>query len=61
MSVDQQERARDVQHRLEVLWHKLENTGAYVGANTVHLAQELIKDLTGVDRPDLGSQAGGDR
>jgi hypothetical protein len=55
--MDQQERARDVQHRLEVLWHKLEGTGAYVGANTVHLAQELIKDLTGVDRPDLSVRA----
>ena len=45
--------AEDVQRRLEILWHKLENEGNYVGANTVAQAHQLIKDLTGVDRPDL--------
>lgn len=46
-----------VQHRLEVLFHKLEDSGQYVGANTVALAQQLIKNLTGVDRPDLHVEA----
>lgn len=47
--------AEEVQRRLEILWHKLENEGNYVGANTVAQAQQLIKDLTGVDRPDLAN------
>lgn len=37
-----------VQRRLEILWHKLDGEGMYVGANTVHLAQVLIASLTGV-------------
>ena len=43
-----QERARVVQERLRILWHKLEDEGSYVRANTVGLAQELIGDLTGI-------------
>ncbi len=45
--------AEEVQRRLEILWYKLENEGNYVGANTVAQAQQLIKNLTGIDRPDL--------
>jgi len=41
----------DVQHRLEVLWHKLEQQGDYVSANTVGLAQQLITQLTDVKPP----------
>ena len=41
----------DVQHRLEVLWHKLEQQGDYVSANTVYLAQQLITQLTDVNPP----------
>ena len=37
-----------VQRRLEILWHKLEDDGNYVGANTVAQAQQLIRDATGV-------------
>ena len=40
-----------VQRRLEILFHKLEDAGQYVGANTVAQAQQLITDLTGVARP----------
>lgn len=43
----------DVQHRLEVLWHKLEQQGDYVSANTVYLAQQLITQLTDVNPPIL--------
>jgi hypothetical protein len=41
-------KAKTVQERLAVLWHKLEGDGMYVGANTVSLAQDLIAELTGV-------------
>ena len=47
--------AEEVQRRLEILWYKLESEGHYVGANTVAQAQQLIKQLTGVDRPDLAN------
>jgi len=46
-----------VQRRLEILFHKLEDAGQYVGAITVAQAQQLILDLTGVDRPDLQVEA----
>lgn len=46
-----------VQRRLEILWHKLEDDGNYVGANTVAQAQQLILDLTGAGRPDLQAEA----
>lgn len=42
-----------IQHRLEILRRKLELDGSYVGANTVILAQELIRELAGVDVPTL--------
>jgi hypothetical protein len=41
-------RADEVQERLRILWLKLEDEGHYVRANTVTLAQELIRDATGV-------------
>lgn len=35
---------KDVLERLEILWHKLENEGQYVKANTVGLAiDEIVK------------------
>jgi hypothetical protein len=40
-----QDRIATVQARLEILFHKLEQDGSYVSANTVHLAQRLIEDL----------------
>lgn len=52
----QREQAVIVQARLEVLWHKLEGEGMYVGSNTVHMTQELIRSLTGVDWPNLPLQ-----
>lgn len=33
----------EVLRRLNILWLKLENEGSYVGANTVALAEELIR------------------
>lgn len=33
----------DLPHRLAVLWRKLDDEGAYVGANTVALAIEAIE------------------
>lgn len=33
----------EVLRRLSILWLKLEAEGSYVGANTVALAQELIR------------------
>jgi hypothetical protein len=42
------EQVETLQSRLEVLWHKLESDGAYVSANTVHMAQQLIHTLTGI-------------
>ena len=41
----------EVQRRLEILRRKLELDGEYVRANTVILAQELIRDLSGVAVP----------
>lgn len=41
----------EIQKRLEILRGKLEGEGMYVSANTVILAQELIRELTGVDAP----------
>lgn len=41
----------DIQRRLEILRGKLEMEGSYVSANTVILAQELIRETTGVDVP----------
>lgn len=41
----------DIQHRLEILRGKLEESGHYVSANTVILAQELIRQLTGTEVP----------
>lgn len=46
-----------VQERLEILWHKLESEGAYVGANTVAMAQALIAELTGV-KPEMLKKPG---
>jgi hypothetical protein len=47
--MDRQEQDPEVvQERLEILWHKLEGEGMYVGANTVAMAQALIEQLTGV-------------
>ena len=37
--------AEDVLDRLEILWHKLEDEGWYVKANTVGLAIDEIKKL----------------
>lgn len=41
----------NVLRRLEILRGKLEADGSYVSANTVVLAQELIRELTGAAIP----------
>lgn len=48
----------EIQKRLEILRGKLEGEGMYVSANTVILAQELIRELTGVEAPVVRDTAG---
>lgn len=48
----------EIQQRLEILRGKLEAEGMYVSANTVILAQELIRELTGVDAPAVRDTTG---
>lgn len=48
----------EIQKRLEILRGKLEGEGMYVSANTVILAQELIRELTGVEAPAVRDTAG---
>lgn len=47
-----------IQHRLEILRRKLEQDGSYVSANTVILAQELIREATGAEVPTLDRPVG---